>query len=231
MRDKTARALRDADYFPAGILGFLYGRLGRFDISASQTLAAGLAGLGFATSDVRKVVISHLHQDHIGGLPELGGAGIYVSHEEWQTLASPLALLDGLMKNHIDLPGLDWTRVRFTGSRLGPFDASYALMGDGSMMLVPTPGHTRGSMSLLMQQLPGDPLLLVGDLTYSCELFHKGAITGVGDAKQLHRTSALVRELESQVPKLRILAAHDPGAAQSLRDSGNGATTDAPPNQ
>ena len=213
--------MTDSAYFPGGMLGFLYGRLGRFDIPPEHTLAAGLAALGYATSDVRKVVISHLHQDHIGGLPELRNADIYVSNDEWQTLASPLALLDGLMKDHIDLPGLNWTRVQFNGSRLGPFEASYDLMGDGSMILLPTPGHTRGSMSLLMQRLHGDPLLLVGDLTYSCELFHKGAITGVGDPKQLHRTSALVLELESQVPNLRILAAHDPGAARSLSESGN----------
>jgi N-acyl homoserine lactone hydrolase len=98
--------ITDADYFPGGILGYLYGRLGRFDIPPGNTLAAGLAALGYAMSDVRKVIISHLHQDHIGGLPELGGAKIYVTGEEWQTLASPLALLDGLMKNHIDLPGI-----------------------------------------------------------------------------------------------------------------------------
>jgi glyoxylase-like metal-dependent hydrolase (beta-lactamase superfamily II) len=170
---------------------------------------------------VRKVVISHLHQDHIGGLAELRHADIYVSDVEWRSLASPLALLNGLMRNHLDLPGLKWTRVAFNGAGLGPFDATYDLMSDGSMILLPTPGHTGGSMSLLMQRPHGDPLLLVGDLTYSCELFHGGAITGVGNPKQLRRTGALVQALESHVPNLRILAAHDPGAARSLAESGN----------
>jgi glyoxylase-like metal-dependent hydrolase (beta-lactamase superfamily II) len=184
-----------------------------------------LAALGYAIGDVRKVVASHLHQDHIGGLSELRHAEIYISNGEWQSLASPFALMNGLMKDHIDLPGLNWTRVQFNGSRLGPFDSSYDLMGDGSMILLPTPGHTPGSMSLLMQGLQGDPLLLVGDLTYSCELFHEGGITGVGEPKQLHRSSSLVLALESQIPNLRILAAHDPGAARSLSQSGN--TTEA----
>lgn len=214
-------SVTERSYFPAGVLGFLYGRLGRFEIPPEQTLTAALAALGYSIGDVRKVVLSHLHQDHIGGLGELGHAEIIVADDEWQTLASPFAALDGLMKDHIDLPGLNWTRIRFSGPRVGPFEASYDLMGDGSMMLLSTPGHTRGSMSLLMPELGGDPLLLVGDLTYSCELFHRGAITGVGNAKQLRQSSALVLTLERHIPKLRILAAHDPGAAKSLSDSGN----------
>jgi glyoxylase-like metal-dependent hydrolase (beta-lactamase superfamily II) len=220
-------SVTDSAYFPGGIFGFLYGRLARFDIPSDQTLAAGLSSLGYAISDVRKVVISHLHQDHIGGLPELGHAEIYVSNNEWRSLASPLAVLNGVMKDHIDLPGLNWNRVEFNGPPLEPFGASYDLIGDGSMILLPTGGHTHGSMSLLMQRLHGDPLLLVGDLTYSCELFHRGGIPGVGDAKQLRRSTALVRELESRLLNLRILAAHDPGAARSLSDSRNGA--EAPP--
>jgi N-acyl homoserine lactone hydrolase len=40
--------------------------------------------------EVHAAVLSHLHQDHIGGLPELSGAGIVVSQVEWDTLASPL---------------------------------------------------------------------------------------------------------------------------------------------
>ena len=36
-------SVTEADYFPGGVTGFLYGRLARFDISAQQTLTAGIA--------------------------------------------------------------------------------------------------------------------------------------------------------------------------------------------
>jgi glyoxylase-like metal-dependent hydrolase (beta-lactamase superfamily II) len=83
-------SVTDPAYFPGGLTGMLYDRLARFDIGAQQTLTAGLGRLGYAASDVKTAVISHLHQDHIGGLAELSGADIMVSQAEWDTLSRPL---------------------------------------------------------------------------------------------------------------------------------------------
>jgi glyoxylase-like metal-dependent hydrolase (beta-lactamase superfamily II) len=47
-----------------------------------ETLRAGLNRLGYAVGDVRTAVISHMHQDHIGGLAELSQADIVVSQAE-----------------------------------------------------------------------------------------------------------------------------------------------------
>jgi hypothetical protein len=52
-------------------LGFLYDRLARFDIGPGDTLTARLEAIGYDLAEVRTAVLSHLHQDHIGGLPEL----------------------------------------------------------------------------------------------------------------------------------------------------------------
>ena len=103
-------SVTDPGYFPGGLTGVLYSRLARFDISAQQTLTAGLGRLGYAAGDVKTAVISHLHQDHIGGLAELSHADI-ISQAEWDTLSSPLPELRGLMRRHIDLPGLRWRRI------------------------------------------------------------------------------------------------------------------------
>jgi metal-dependent hydrolase (beta-lactamase superfamily II) len=46
----------------------LYDRLARFEIGPQQTLTAGLDRLGYAPGDVSTAILSHLHQDHIGGL-------------------------------------------------------------------------------------------------------------------------------------------------------------------
>lgn len=67
-------SVTEPDYFPGGATGVLYRRLARFEIRPDQTLSAGLDGLGYSADDVGTAVVSHLHQDHIGGLGELGTA-------------------------------------------------------------------------------------------------------------------------------------------------------------
>ena len=66
-------SVTDDAYFPGGVAGYLYHRLARFDIGADDTLTAQLATLGYAPADVDTAILSHLHQDHIGGLRELAG--------------------------------------------------------------------------------------------------------------------------------------------------------------
>jgi len=64
-------SVTDPGYFPGGATGILYDRLTRFDIAPGDTFTARLETIGYDLADVRTAVLSHLHQDHIGGLPEL----------------------------------------------------------------------------------------------------------------------------------------------------------------
>jgi glyoxylase-like metal-dependent hydrolase (beta-lactamase superfamily II) len=207
----------DPDYFPKALRG-IYGRLAQFDISEEETLPLLMERAGYSIRDVRKVVISHLHQDHVGALADLAHAELYVSAAEWRTLRAPFPEFAGVLRNHIDLPGLRWRQVDLDSSpdSLEPFASAHDLMGDGSLVLVPTPGHTPGSMSLLVRDGDATPLLLCGDLTYSCDLFHDGIVPGVGNTAQLRQTTKLVTDFERMTGKLDILAAHDPTAAARL---------------
>ena len=72
-------SVTEPDYFPSGFTKVLYDRLARFQIGPDETLSAGLDRLGYGTGDVSTAVLSHLHQDHIGGLGVLGQADIVVS--------------------------------------------------------------------------------------------------------------------------------------------------------
>jgi len=76
-------SVTEPDYFPGGLNGLVYSRLAKFDMGRTETLAAGLSSLGYNVADVSTAVISHLHQDHIGGLPMLGSADIVIGAEEW----------------------------------------------------------------------------------------------------------------------------------------------------
>ena len=114
----------DPHYFPGGPAGILYDRLAKFHIGPDETLPARLRGLGLDIADVRTAVLSHLHQDHIGGLPELTHATVVTTPEEWRTLQRPLPNARGFLRSHIDLPGLRWRQVEtepITDPELGPF--------------------------------------------------------------------------------------------------------------
>lgn len=212
----------DEAYFPDGLAGYVYDRLARFEIGEQDTLTAQLATLGYAPSDVSAAILSHLHQDHIGGLAELAGSDLLVSDAEWAELAKPGPELRGFLRSHIDLPGLNWRKVSPEPTRdpsLAPFTESLDVMGDGSLVLLPTPGHTAGSMSLLIRRTGRPPLLLAGDLTYGAEILHRGQLPGVGSRLRLAESSHKVLALAQQHPGLVVLPAHDPAAAKRLLDS------------
>jgi N-acyl homoserine lactone hydrolase len=215
-------SVTDPAYFPSGFTGLLYRRLARFDIAPDQTLTARLAAIGYDIADVRTVVLSHLHQDHIGGLRELGHADIVVDQREWQSLRQPRPEVRGLLPRHIDLPGLRWRPVMpqpTSDPDVAPFTAAHDLFGDGSLMLLPTPGHTPGSLSMLVRQPGATPLLMVGDLTYDAYLLQDGNLPGLGETAQVRHSSRAVNSLHGRYPDLAILPAHDPAAGGRLSAS------------
>ncbi len=215
-------SVTDPSYFPGGFTGHIYDRLARFHIGEEETLTAQLATLGYAPADVDTAILSHLHQDHMGGLGELRGADLLVAEAEWAELSKLAPEPRGFLRQHIQIPGLNWHQVGLGSSAdptLAPFTRSLDLMGDGSLVLLPTPGHTAGSMSLLVRRSERSPLLLVGDLTYGAELLVRGQLPGVGVHKQLVGTTARVLALKETMPDLVILPAHDPTAARRLLES------------
>ena len=215
-------SVTDDTYFPGGLAGHLYNRLARFDIGAHDTLSAQLAALGYAPTEVNTAIVSHLHQDHIGGLAELTGSTLLVSAAEWAELAKAAPELRGFLRSHIQLPGLKWHQISLEPTHdpaLEPFTESLDVMGDGSLVLLPTPGHTAGSVSLLIRRKTRPPLLLAGDLTYGADILRRGQLPGVGNRKLLAESTRKVLGLQQRYPDLVVLPAHDPTAAQRLLDS------------
>jgi glyoxylase-like metal-dependent hydrolase (beta-lactamase superfamily II) len=214
--------MTDPDYWPAGLTGFILRRLFRFHIGPDETLTRQLEIAGYSVADVRKAVFSHLHCDHIGGIREILHADLVVSSEAWEHMLGPHPERHAVFRRDIELPGAKWQRISFQTTddpSIAPFTHAFDLMGDGSMVLLPTPGHLPGSLSMLVRRESAPPLLLVGDLCYGSELLERCQFPGTGDKKELQASFAKVLALKERMPDLVILPAHDPEAAGALREA------------
>jgi len=104
-------SVTDDPYFPGRLTGVIYDRLARFDIGEQDTLTAQLGTLGYAPSDVSAAILSHLHEDQIGGIAELTAADLLVSAAEWAELSKAAPEPRGFLRKHIQVPGSKWHQI------------------------------------------------------------------------------------------------------------------------
>lgn len=124
-----------------------------------QTITSQLAALGLRPRQVGIVALSHVHSDHIGQAAAFPHARLIVGRKDWQmlTAAKPAAVLDpARLARWIDG---DAPKTLVTGD--------YDVFGDGSVVMLATPGHTPGHHSLLVRLRVFGPVLLSGDLYHS----------------------------------------------------------------
>ena len=198
---------------------YLLRRIFQLHVTEDDRLDRLLATSGIDACDIRLAVISHLHFDHVGGIAHIPRAHLLVSDSEWAQLSLPHPEYDWILKEHIRIPGANWQPITFRPTDdplFQDFDGVYDVVGDGSMMLVPTPGHTPGSLSMLIRQEGWAPILLVADLTYAPELLDQDILPGTGNAAALRASYAKVRKLKQRLPDLEIVAAHDFGASDAI---------------
>lgn len=156
-----------AGYFP---LWYPFFHLARFELDRSQEAEAQLQAMGVAISEVRWVVLTHMHTDHVGGIGAFQGAEVVVSEAEWMPAQGIRGRLRGYLPQKWPC-GLRVSPVRFDGPAVGPFDASHDIAGDGRLVMVPLPGHTPGHAGLLSTLENGARVLCAGDAAHDAAEF------------------------------------------------------------
>jgi glyoxylase-like metal-dependent hydrolase (beta-lactamase superfamily II) len=122
-------------------------RLARFELGPEDEIGSQLGRRGIDPGSVRWVVLSHLHTDHIGGVGAFPAAEVIVSRTEWSRAEGISGRLRGYAPQH--WPLAEPVLVELSGPPVGPFTGSFDVAGDGRLLLVPTPGHTPGHISLI----------------------------------------------------------------------------------
>jgi N-acyl homoserine lactone hydrolase len=70
-------------------------------VADDESIGARLAQRSLTPTDLKAVVLSHLHHDHGDGLPDLTGAPIYVSQEHWNAFKHYIpATIEGAVPKH-----------------------------------------------------------------------------------------------------------------------------------
>jgi metallo-beta-lactamase class B len=106
-----------------------------FDYSVEDQVVGGLKKLGFDPSQIKFVVVSHAHRDHVGGawyLQERFGARVLLTEADWELLARNTQ---------------KWPKPR---RDVVVTDGQQLTLGDTTLTFVHTFGHTPGTMSTLI---------------------------------------------------------------------------------
>lgn len=164
-----------------------------------EDAAALLAAAGIASEDIRTVVQSHLHYDHGGGVEFFPHAEIYVQRRELAFAYWPPVYQAGAyVRDDFDDPSITWHEVE------GELD----LFGDGKIVMFPTPGHTPGHQSLLVD-LDSGPVMLLGDATYLVEKMRERRLPGVlWSPDALVESWERIESLEARCDA-RLIATHE----------------------
>ncbi|MFZ5547352.1 MAG: MBL fold metallo-hydrolase [Pseudomonadota bacterium] len=153
----------DAQFAANGLfhrLAFGYDRAGFLPVADQLDRA------GWGVASVQRIVPSHMHWDHVSGLPDFPDAEVWVRPEERTEAARGHA--PAFLQSQFN--GVKhWRDLRFAGPPLLGFAASHDVFGDGSVVLLPLGGHTAGQVGLLLRLPSGRQYLFTGDVTWTLE--------------------------------------------------------------
>ncbi|WP_419905841.1 N-acyl homoserine lactonase family protein [Kiloniella sp.] len=128
---------------------------GAFNFSVSKTLISQLEEIRVKPKDVDYLALSHLHADHVGNANYFANSTWLVQENEHTIAFSENAQDYGF---HID----DYIGLK--DSETMKLNGDHDVFGDGSVVILSTPGHSPGHQVLWVNLPQTGPVILSGDL-------------------------------------------------------------------
>lgn len=125
-------------------------------ITVKRKLGAQLAELGLTPADIEFVSFSHMHFDHTGNANLFAASNWIVDADERTAMFSDKARAGDDFAAYSALETAKTTLIEG--------DAAHDVFGDGSVVILQTPGHTPGHTVLLVKTAASGPVLLTGDM-------------------------------------------------------------------
>jgi glyoxylase-like metal-dependent hydrolase (beta-lactamase superfamily II) len=185
-----------------------------FRIDREQEIGPRLRALGIGPRDVKRVVLTHLHMDHDGGLAHFPNSEILVAPGELQTASGFVGRMRGYLP-HRWPSWFDPKPLTLAAEPSGPFVMSRRLTEAGDVVAVATPGHTADHISIIVQDSE-ITYFLAGDTSYDEERMLAGKLDGVSADEQVcSATLAAIKRFIQSRPTV-YLPTHDPQSAERL---------------
>lgn len=221
-RGAEGLCLVDTGYGPAVSTGpgrsrmlRIYNSLLRPKLVEVQQPVAMLAAMGATPADVRTIILTHFHADHVANLAAFPEARILASGVAAKAMAAmgPLrALHHGVFKELI--PASVWARIqpiedcplKPTWTRLYN---GHDVFGDGSYFAMPLPGHAPGHFGLLWREA-GNAVCYATDVTWALEALqqdrtaHFARAVVFDDRKAADETENLLRAFIAEGNEVRL---------------------------
>ena len=168
----------------------------------NKPIADLLSQINVKPDQVKYVGISHFHADHTGQLAPFTNATLLIGKGDW----------DGANANP-PMGGANVAGLKpFMGSdrKVEALSTDKDVFGDGSVMILRTPGHTPGHQSLLVRLKEKGPVLLTGDAVHFHENYTSEGVPGFNyDRAQTIASIERIKQIEKNL-KATVVIQHDP---------------------
>jgi glyoxylase-like metal-dependent hydrolase (beta-lactamase superfamily II) len=130
---------------------------GLLTLWVKRTLASQLRELGVAATDITHIALSHFHADHCGNANLFTAATLYIQGAEYEAAFGPEPSKFGFAPANYD---------KLRAIPMVKLNGDHDVFGDGSVVILSTPGHTPGHQSLLVRLPKLGAVVLSGDMVH-----------------------------------------------------------------
>jgi len=138
------------------------------NVAPKVSLVDQLAKIDVKPDQIKYVGISHYHADHTGQIASFPKATLLIGAREWEAISAPKPAEGVNFK-----PFEGWIKG---DNKVEPQPNDKDVFGDGSVILLRTPGHTPGHSSLLVKLAHMGPVILSGDAVHFRENFETDGV-------------------------------------------------------